>query len=191
MAQLVLHGRQGRDRGVLGRSQRADAVVEMRDQDAPVAVAHAGHELGRHHGRIGDPVAVVPVVERMERTVDGHLHAAGPARPEVELHPPRLVHRRVADQPEVGLQQRGVGLQHGLQVRRAPLLLSLPEDLDVHRRPPPRRLQRVQRREHSDDRRLVVAGGPPVQPPLRIERPSRLAPVDLGAPRPHHRDERV
>ena len=53
------------------------------------------------------------------------------ARAEDDLLAPALVHRAVADQPDIAAQQVLVRCEDLRQVRRAGLLLALEDELDV------------------------------------------------------------
>ena len=50
----------------------------------------------------GHPVAVVAVMQRAQRAVDRGVQADDAARAEIDHGPPRLMHRAVADQNEIG-----------------------------------------------------------------------------------------
>src|SRR5215510_3804997 len=99
----VVVGGRGR-RAFFSLGQGLDAVVKAFDQHAPVIILHRGEQLRQHHRGIGRPIAVMSAVKLAARAVDGDLHPRHAARAEIDLLPPRLVDRPVADQPRVGFQ---------------------------------------------------------------------------------------
>jgi len=65
-----------------GGRNLAHLVAEAWNEDPSLAVAHFADELGRHHRGIGYPVAVMSVVERVQRPVHRRFQVDGAARAE-------------------------------------------------------------------------------------------------------------
>src|SRR5215813_140128 len=108
-------------------------------------------------------------VKLAARAVDGDLHPRHAARAEVDLLPPRLVDRPVANQPRVGFQQVAMFFDDLRQMRRPGLFLALEEKSDVRINSDLARLQRVERGAYGDDRRFVVSARTRIEPPFGVE----------------------
>ena len=134
-------------------------------------------------------------MQRLDRPIDRGVEPDGAARAEIDQRPPRLMHRPVADEPQIGRKFVRILAQDVLQMRRARLLLAFPYHLDVHGWLLPNRFQRIERRKECKFGNLVVAGGARIEPPFGIVRRLGFLPVHhmlAAAERPaaHHRIER-
>ncbi len=109
----------GGHRRPLRRVERPDVVVEAGDQDPAFLVPQARHQVRQRHRRVRRPVAVVAAVQRTQRTVDRQLQPGDAARAVEDLHAPAGMHRTVAENPGVGLQQIEVLAQDRRQMLRA------------------------------------------------------------------------
>ena len=151
--------------------------------------------MRQHHVGVWRPVAVVAAVERARRPVDSELNPHHAAHPEGHLRLATLVHRTVAEKPEVGLEELRVAGEHLPQVRRTRFLLTLEEELQVDAGPHPQGPQRIEGAEHRDDRGFVVAGRAGVDACLVGERVFRMHPCNrrravIHLSGPQHRLER-
>src|SRR5262249_6790628 len=129
-------------------------------------------------------------VKLAARAVYGDLHPRHAARPEIDLLPPRLVDRPVANQPRVGFQQVAMFFDDLRQMRRPGLFLALEEKSDVRINSDLARLQRVERGAYGDDRRFVVSARTRVEPPFGVEyltfgRKGMSSPLASNKPVPH------
>jgi hypothetical protein len=79
----------------------------------------------------------VAAVERANRTVHRQVHIDVAAHAEYDLFAARLMHRPVADDKGIGLQQFLVFFEDLFQIWRARLFLALEEEFDVDRRRDP------------------------------------------------------
>ena len=104
------------DRAPLGLGERDDIVVKAGDRDAAILVLHRGEKAGKHHRRIGRPIAVMAAVQRPHRAIDGKLEIDVAAHAERDLGRAGLVGGAVDDDPAVGAEQRAVAAQQGGEV---------------------------------------------------------------------------
>src|SRR5262249_56982307 len=113
---------------------------------------------------IGRPIAVMSAVKLAAWAVYGDLHSRHASRPEIDLLPPRLVDRPVANQPRVGFQQVAMFFDDLRKMRRPGLFFALAEKSDVRINSDLGRLQRVERAADADDRPFLVSARPGVEP---------------------------
>ena len=135
-------------------------------------------------------------VKLAARAVHSDLHSGHAARAEIDLLPPRLINRPVADQPCVGFQQVAIFFDDLFQMRRSGLFFALEEKSDVRIDRDLARPQRVERCADGDDRRLVVSGRTRVEPPFGIEflifgRERNVPPFRFERRRTQRRFERI
>src|SRR5262249_8962119 len=108
-------------------------------------------------------------VKLAARAVYGDLYSRHASRPEINLLPPRLIDRPVANQPRVGFQPVAMFFDDLRQMRRPGLFFALEEKSDVRIEGDLARPQRVERGAYGDDRRFVVSARTRVEPPFGIE----------------------
>ena len=125
-----ISGRFG-DGALFGIAERLDAVVEMVDQHAAVVVLHGRQQARQRHRRIRRPVAVMAAVQFVVGSVERDVDGGDAARAEDDLLAAALVHRTVADQPDVAGQQVLVLGDNLRQVRRAGFFLAFEDELDI------------------------------------------------------------
>src|SRR4051812_1377043 len=90
-------------------------------------------------------------------TVHRQVHARDATNAIEDLLATRLMHRPVAEEPEVCPEQFRVLLEQRTKVRRSRLLFTIEKELEIDRRLHVRRAQCIERAEHFYDRGLVVA----------------------------------
>ena len=95
-------------------------------------------------------------MQRMEGTIDRHFKIERAAHAEIKRGHARLMHRRVADQPEIAAQLRRVGFQDFGNVRRTGFLFTFPHDCEIDRRGMSKCAQCVESSEEGNNRCLVV-----------------------------------
>src|SRR5260370_18957052 len=100
----------------------------------------------------------MPAVQFMVWAVDSDVNDGDTARTEHNLLPAALMHRAIANQPDIAPQQALVFLDDGCQVRRTRLLLAFENELDVRVQRDSPRFQRIQCSADGNDRSLVVGG---------------------------------
>jgi hypothetical protein len=177
-------------------SQGADAIGNSGNQDPAILVAHLRDQRCRHGCGIGNPIAVVSVVQGAHGAVDRCVQADDAARAEINHRPPRLMHRAVADQNEIGGESGAIVPQHVGEVRRTGFFLAFPQYFDIHRGRRTGGFEGIERGQKGHDGCLVVADGAAEKPPFGIERGARASPVDHLLPgvegaAAHHRHEGV
>src|SRR6202046_5287541 len=97
----------------------------------PRLILHARDELREHHRRIRRPVTIVAAVELAVGAKHGDLHVRDATRPEHDGLSSALVHRTVADQPDIAAKLAPVSLDDIPQVRRSRLLLTLTDESNL------------------------------------------------------------
>ena len=153
------------------RGQRLRAWLSYRfgksiDQDLTIRGAHAGQQMHQHHDRVWRPVPIMPAVQLAQRPIDGDICPGYSAHPKTDQLPAGLVHRPIAEQPEIGLQQVRVPPNHVRKMRRAGFLLAIEKEFEIDRDWNIRRRQRIDRAQQANDRRFVVTCRARVQAPL-------------------------
>ena len=115
-------------------------------------------------------------MQARRRAVYGESKAHDAAGAEGDPRQSPRIDRAVTEDPEIGTQQVPMRGKCPRQVRRARLLLSLEEELEIHR---PRNLrlgEGIDRREHRDDGSLVIARGARIDSRFVGERILRVGP---------------
>src|SRR5262249_12167972 len=102
-------------------------------------------------------------------------------RAKEDLHAAALMHRAVAQKPEVATKLVRVLVEDRGEMGRAGLLLPLQKKLHVDGELDLRRAQRIQRRHPPDERGLGARGGAAVEPPLGRKRRTQRVQGDLPA----------
>src|SRR5579884_330205 len=169
-AEVGVYRRGFGDGALFGLAQGLDAVVEVRDGSAAVVIPHAGEQAGEHERGVGRPVAVVAAVQLVAGAVDREIERDNTARAEDDLGAAALVHRTVADQPDVAGQQVLVRGNDLGQVRRAGLLFTLEEEFQIRARRDVGGVEDVERGGDGDNGRFVVGGGAGVEAPFGVDR---------------------
>ena len=166
-----------RDAGVglaLLVGQLADLVVEAGDGDPPVGIGQAGQHADQHVGRVLAAVAVAAGVDVLGRAGDLQLpvgdaaQAVGDGRRALVV-----VHVRVADDGQVGLQQVGPAGDELLHRQAAHLLVALEEEAQVERQPIGSCQPGLRRLEVHEELALVVARAAGVDPVVLVARLER------------------
>lgn len=103
------------------------------------------------------------------RAVHSDREVGVAARPEDNGLAPRLVDGPVADEPNVAVDEVGVGGEDLFEVRRASFLLSFPNEPDIRSEREVRRAERVECSELGEDGGLVIAGAARVDALLTID----------------------
>src|SRR5271169_1559442 len=89
-------------------------------------ILHPCQQLRQHHRRIRSPISIMTTMQAMAWTIDSDLKVSVAPRPENHGLLPALIHRPVAYQPHVAVDQVPVGIEDLLQVWRAGFFLALP-----------------------------------------------------------------
>src|SRR6516225_1736484 len=103
----------------------------MIDEYLAVVVLHRSQQACERHRRVRRPIAVMAAVQLVTGTVERDRKFGDPASAEHNLLTPALMHRAVADQPDIAFQQVFVPRDDLRQMRRTGLLLALDDELDV------------------------------------------------------------
>src|SRR5205823_736589 len=102
------------------------------------------------------------------RSIDRDFQMRIATRAKDHRLPAALIHRSIADQPDVSGDQVAVGFKDLAQMGRAGLLLTLPDKTNVGMQRDLRRPQCIERGKLRDDRRLIVRGRTRVEPLLAV-----------------------
>ena len=113
-------------------------------------------KLRQHHRRIGRPVAVVTAMQFSVWTIQRDGEMGDTARAKDHALASALVHRAIADEPDVSAKFVAILLQHSAEVGRTRFLFALPHETQVGLDRNVRGLQGVERRQLRQDRGLVV-----------------------------------
>src|SRR5215471_6541637 len=155
-------------------------VVEPRNQDPAVGVAHGVEQMGEQNDRIRGPVPIMPAVKPAIGTIDRHFQVGRSASTKEDLHPMALVDRAITKNPYICVQPVRILIQQCLQVRRSSLLFPLQEESQVYRQRDVSGSKRVQCCHETDYRRFVIARGTRIDTGFRIERRGRGSRIDPG-----------
>ena len=128
--------------------------------------------------RVRRDVAVVAGVQARRRAVHGQAKAHDAAGTERDPRQAARIDRAVAEEPEIRAQQVAMRGKRLRQIRRARLLFSFEEELELDRAWNLRGGEGIDRRQHRDDGPLVVARGAGVDARLVGERVFRIGPCD-------------
>ena len=151
--------------------ERFDVVVEMLDEHPAAVVFHRSQQPRQQHRRIRRPVAVVAAVQLCAGPYTVMSTRVTPRAPKMMDLLPRLVHRSVAHQPEIGSEQVLVGGQRAFEIRRSRLFFAFERELDV-RLSKAMPAARIASRRSGWRRSGALSSAAPtrIQAPLGIER---------------------
>ena len=107
-------------------------------------------------------------MQAMMWTVDSDLKVSVASRSEDNGLFPALIHRPIANQPHVAMDQLPVGIEDLLQVRGPRLFLALPYEANICPQRDLGRSQCIERRELGEDGCLVIPSRPGVDARLAI-----------------------
>jgi len=142
--------------------KRRDAVVEVRNQHVSRLVFHACQQLGKHHRRIRSPVAIVAAVQAVMRAVERDFEMSIAARAEDHCLLSALIHRPIADQKNVAVNEVAIRSKDLFQMRRSCLFFALPNEADISAQGNSSTAKRVEGNKLREDRGFVVSRRPRV-----------------------------
>ena len=116
----------------------------MIDQYPSIVIFHGREQSRQHHGRIRRPVAIVPAVQLVFRTVDRNFEVGDSARAKHNLLAATLMNRTITDEPDVGAQQIFLSVRISCEMRRACFLLAFEHKLNIRTQRDIRGVQRIE-----------------------------------------------